>query len=105
MGERGQSEAAEAAEAVASGAAAAFRAEGETGGLDGLTAEIRALRQEIRDLRVLVLQLAGGQARRQAERLAGEVQRRQALGGDPGKDPELDLLIDRLHDLALEGQP
>ncbi|MEI6359956.1 MAG: hypothetical protein WCO50_06475 [Synechococcus sp. ELA619] len=40
-------------------------------------------------------------ARRNAERLAGEVQRRAALASDPGDDTELDLLIDRLHELAL----
>ena len=39
-------------------------------------------------------------ARRNAERLAGEVQRRAALASDPGDDTELDLLIDRLHELA-----
>lgn len=41
-----------------------------------------------------------------AERLAAEVQRRQALQGDGADDAEtdteLDLLIDRLHDLALD---
>jgi hypothetical protein len=40
-------------------------------------------------------------ARRNAERLAGEVQRRTALASYPGDDTELDLLIDRLHELAL----
>jgi len=40
-------------------------------------------------------------ARRNAERLAGEGQRRTALASDPGDDTELDLLIDRLHELAL----
>jgi len=40
-------------------------------------------------------------ARRNAERLAGAVQRRTALASDPGDDTELDLLIDRLHELAL----
>ena len=40
-------------------------------------------------------------ARRSAERLAGEVQRRAALASDPDDDTELDLLIDRLHELAL----
>jgi len=40
-------------------------------------------------------------ARRNAERLAGEVQRRAALASDPADDTELDLLIDRLHELAL----
>ncbi len=44
-------------------------------------------------------------ARRNAERLAGEVQRRAALASDPGEDTELDLLIDRLHELALAKGP
>lgn len=39
-------------------------------------------------------------ARRNAERLNGEVLRRTALGLDPADDTEVDLLIDRLHDLA-----
>ena len=47
-------------------------------------------------------------ARRHPERLAAEVQRRTALLTGEDLDPmdgdtELDLLIDRLHDLALEG--
>jgi hypothetical protein len=44
-------------------------------------------------------------ARRNAERLAGEVQRRAALISDPEDDTELDLLIDRLHELALTKGP
>jgi hypothetical protein len=44
-------------------------------------------------------------ARRNAERLAGEVQRRAALISDPQEDTELDLLIDRLHELALAKSP
>ena len=121
MGERSQSK---PAGSRAWAAASATGAEGESGGLDALATEIRALRQEIRDLRVLVLQLASPAAaasgagpgpstsqpanplaRRQAEQLASAVQQRQALGGDPEEDTELDLLIDRLHDLALEAQP
>jgi len=125
MGERSQSK---PAGSRAWAAASATGAEGESGGLDALATEIRALRQEIRDLRVLVLQLASAPAspaaaapgagpgpttsqpanplaRRQAEQLASAVQQRQALGGDPEQDTELDLLIDRLHDLALEAQP
>ena len=47
-------------------------------------------------------------SRRNPERLAAEVQRRRALLPVEELDPidgdtELDLLIDRLHDLALEG--
>jgi hypothetical protein len=44
-------------------------------------------------------------ARRNAERLAGEVQRRAALASDLEDDTELDLLIDRLHELALTKGP
>ena len=39
-------------------------------------------------------------ALRSGERLNGEVQRRLRLGGDADSDTELDLLIDRLHDLC-----
>jgi len=88
-----------------------------------LQADLTALRRELVELRCLVLELrdgvlagqpparqapsaAGGAAtllaRRNAERLAGEVQRRQALGHEAEADTELDLLIDRLHDLALD---
>jgi hypothetical protein len=39
-------------------------------------------------------------ARRNAERLNHEVLRRTAQGLDPAADTEVDLLIDRLHDLV-----
>ncbi len=39
-------------------------------------------------------------ALRSGERLNGEVQRRLRLGSDADNDTELDLLIDRLHDLS-----
>jgi hypothetical protein len=47
-------------------------------------------------------------SRRNPERLAAEVQRRRALLTAEDLDPldgdtELDVLIDRLHDLALQG--
>lgn len=42
-------------------------------------------------------------ALRSGERLNGEVQRRMRLGGDADSDTELDLLIDRLHDLSDAG--
>jgi hypothetical protein len=42
-------------------------------------------------------------ALRSGERLNGEVQRRLRLGGDADSDTELDLLIDRLHDLSDAG--
>ena len=97
--------------------------------LGTLTADLQALRQELgalrADLRKLhatveqaVEQLAAAQeprafsapapsallARRNAERLNAEVMRRSARGVEPGSDTELDLLIDRLHELS-EGPP
>jgi hypothetical protein len=42
-------------------------------------------------------------ALRSGERLNGEVQRRLRLGSDADNDTELDLLIDRLHDLSDAG--
>lgn len=42
-------------------------------------------------------------ALRSGERLNGEVQRRLRLGSDADSDTELDLLIDRLHDLSDAG--
>jgi hypothetical protein len=41
-------------------------------------------------------------ARRNAERLNAEVLRRSARGINPDNDTELDLLIDRLHELSEE---
>lgn len=88
-----------------------------------LQADLTALRRELRELRGIVLELRDGVlagqsparqapsavggaaalfARRNAERLAGEVQRRHALGHEDEADTEMDLLIDRLHDLALD---
>jgi hypothetical protein len=90
--------------------------------MTALLTEIQALRLELADLR---RQLEASRAsapaassiaaaapaatllqRRNAERLAAEVQRRQALqadgAADAEPDTELDLLIDRLHDLALD---
>ncbi|MCP9810030.1 hypothetical protein KBY58_11350 [Cyanobium sp. HWJ4-Hawea] len=89
-----------------------------------LEAELGAIRQDLAQLRQLVEDLHGALigeakspststllARPNAHRLAAEVQRRfgaQALGAesdDDAGDTELDLLIDRLHDLALEQEP
>jgi hypothetical protein len=91
-----------------------------------LLAELQGLRQEVAELR-LELRNARQPAvaasptppalpasatattwmqRRNAERLAAEVQRRKALLPDAAvdgeSDTELDLMIDRLHDLALD---
>ncbi len=92
----------------------ALDAIGGSSGLDQLLAEIRGLRAEVAALRVELQSsrlpppspAATWLQRPNAERLAAEVQRRQALqpdGGDDGEpDTDLDLLIDRLHDLALD---
>jgi hypothetical protein len=100
-------------------------------GTDSLHGQLQALRVELAELRETVLEIHAllhhlvGEAalpeppsrlsstpsqtlsRRHPQRLAAEVQRRTALlsveelaFGDG--DTELDLLIDRLHDLALE---
>ena len=91
-----------------------------------LLAELQGLRQEVAELR-LELRNARQPAvaasptppalpasatattwmqRRNAERLAAEVQRRKAVLPDAAvdgeSDTELDLMIDRLHDLALD---
>lgn len=91
--------------------------------VQGLRRELGELRNELRVLRAAVpapapaplepVATTPAQAsastwlqRRNPERLAAEVQRRQAVqvhaGGDGDPDTDLDLLIDRLHDLALE---
>ena len=89
-----------------------------------LQEQMAAIRRDLAELRQLVMELRqqlGAEApsparlegspatllsRRNAERLAGEVQRRTDLHTDLHTDAELDtetdLLIDRLHDLALE---
>jgi len=92
--------------------------------LTTLLAEVQGLRAEVAALR-LALQATGLPSgspldmpaaasattwlqRPNPQRLAAEVQRRQALQGagpataDIDTDTELDLLIDRLHDLALD---
>ena len=87
--------------------------------IQGLRVEVAALRVELQALRptsppptsIATTPAASPSAatwlqRPNAERLAAEVQRRQAVqgvGDDDGEvDTELDLLIDRLHDLALD---
>jgi hypothetical protein len=85
-----------------------------------LQEQLVAIRTDLAELRQLVMELRqqlspeapraarveGSPAtlltRRNAERLAGEVQRRTELNVDPELDTETDLMIDRLHDLALE---
>ncbi|PZV06102.1 MAG: hypothetical protein DCF23_01030 [Cyanobium sp.] len=84
-----------------------------------LQAELRALNARLSDLAPTLDRLAGlvdsspSQqpaapllsastllARRNGERLNAEVLRRSAQGVDPDNDTELDLMIDRLHDLS-----
>ena len=102
-------------------------------GSDPVPAQLQAIRSDLAQLHQSVLELRGlvqslvaedpsldlalgsstsspstTLSRRNPERLAAEVQRRRALLTAQDLDPldgdtELDVLIDRLHDLALEG--
>ena len=102
-------------------------------GPDSVPAQLQAIRTDLAQLHQSVLELRGfvqslvasapsidlpqgssasspstTLSRRNPERLAAEVQRRRALLTAEDLDPldgdkELDVLIDRLHDLALEG--
>ena len=102
-------------------------------GSDPVPAQLQAIRSDLAQLHQSVLELRGlvqslvaedpsldlalgsstsspstTLSRRNPERLAAEVQRRRALLTAEDLDPldgdtELDVLIDRLHDLALEG--
>ena len=102
-------------------------------GSDSVPAQLQAIRTDLAQLHQSVLELRGlvqslvadgpsselplgcsgssastTLSRRNPERLAAEVQRRRAMLTAEYLDPldgdtELDLMIDRLHDLALEG--
>ena len=102
-------------------------------GPDSVPAQLQAIRTDLAQLHQSVLELRGlvqslvaenpsrdfalgssasspstTLSRRNPERLAADVQRRRALLTAEDLDPldgdtELDVLIDRLHDLALEG--
>ena len=102
-------------------------------GSDSVPAQLQAIRSDLAQLHQSVLELRGfvqslvasapsidlpqgssasspstTLSRRNPERLAAEVQRRRALLTAEDLDPldgdtELDVLIDRLHDLALQG--
>ena len=76
--------------------------------LSALAARVEALHQEVLALKA---QLSVREpleqpatstllARRNAKRLNAEVMRRSARGIDPDNDTDLDLLIDRLHELS-----
>jgi hypothetical protein len=83
-----------------------------------LTAEVLRLKQQVAQLEEALRELRQGQGpdasvlpsaasqlvRRNAERLADEVRRRQSISPEPNDDTDIDLLIDRLHDLALENE-
>jgi hypothetical protein len=83
-----------------------------------LTAEVLRLKQQVAQLEEALRELRQGQrpdasvlpsaasqlVRRNAERLADEVRRRQSISPEPNDDTDIDLLIDRLHDLALENE-
>jgi len=102
-------------------------------GSDSVPAQLQAIRSDLAQLHQSVLELCGlvqalvaegpsrdlalgspatsastTLSRRNPERLAAEVQRRRAMLTAEYLDPldgdtELDLMIDRLHDLALQG--
>jgi len=86
--------------------------------LPELTAEVLRLKQQVEQLQADLLDLrqalrpgppafshaASQLVRRNAERLADEVRRRGEFSPEPEADTEIDLLIDRLHELALENE-
>ena len=80
--------------------------------LEELTLALTRLQQRVETLEVELASLRGRDlspsnqlARRNAERLAEEVRRRRETTPEPEDDTDIDLLIDRLHDLALENGP
>jgi hypothetical protein len=78
--------------------------------LSALAARVEALQQEISALKALLTlrepleqpATSALLARRNPERLNAEVMRRSARVVDPDNDTDLDLLIDRLHELSEE---
>ena len=73
--------------------------------LTRLQERVETLELELASLRGLDLSPSTQLARRNAERLAEEVRRRRESTPEPEDDTDIDLLIDRLHDLALENGP
>ena len=82
-----------------------FSLEELTAALTRLQQRVEALEAELASLRGRDLTPATQLARRNAERLADEVRRRRETTPEPEEDTDIDLLIDRLHDLALENGP
>ena len=84
--------------------------------LSELSDELLRLKQRVAQLEDDLRELKGGSrrgasalpstasqlVRRNPERLADEVRRLQGLSPEPDDDTDIDLLIVRLHDLALE---
>ena len=80
--------------------------------LEELTLALTRLQERVETLELELASLRGRDlspstqlARRSAERLAEEVRRRRESTPEPEDDTDIDLLIDRLHDLALENGP
>ncbi|MGA0162445.1 MAG: hypothetical protein ACO3JW_11390 [Vulcanococcus sp.] len=76
-----------------------------TAALTRLQQRVEALEAELASLRGRDLSPSTQLARRNAVRLAEEVRRRRETTPEPEEDTDIDLLIDRLHDLALENGP
>ena len=80
--------------------------------LEELTLALTRLQERVETLELELASLRGRDlspstqlARLNAERLAEEVRRRRESTPEPEDDTDIDLLIDRLHDLALENGP
>ena len=80
--------------------------------LEELTLALTRLQERVETLELELASLRGRDlspstqlARRNAARLAEEVRRRRESTPKPEDDTDIDLLIDRLHDLALENGP
>ena len=80
--------------------------------LEELTLALTRLQERVETLELELASLRGRDllpstqlARRNAERLAEEVRRRRESTPEREDDTDIDLLIDRLHDLALENGP
>ena len=80
--------------------------------LEELTLALTRLQERVETLEAELATVRGRElppstqlARRNAERLAEEVRRRRESTPQPEDDTDIDLMIDRLHDLALEDEP
>ena len=80
--------------------------------LEELTLALTRLQERVETLEAELASVRGRElppstqlVRRNAERLAEEVRRRRESTPEPEVDTDIDLMIDRLHDLALENGP